>query len=264
MTERRASAAGCAFALAALTGCAVGAPAGQGYSATPRSDLAGEAEVAARNLAEQPAGRAGADNAGRADAAQGRRQGADRPGGPGGRRAARDRTGVPEWQAGAGAAGPGAAGTTGAEWVTVWSGDDAPADQGLGPGYADLRSVTLADNGSWLRITVRVAAVVPGRLAEREVQGVGIDLFRGAGVESDYQVFLDGGAYGWRAFLQTPRGFADYPGTLAVRADTVEAVLPWASLGGRGGGDVSAFLDWADGSGRATTDTSPRGAVTLP
>jgi len=102
------------------------------------------------------------------------------------------------------------------------------------------------------------AATVPGALADREVEGVGIDLFRSSSDESDYQVFLDGGRHGWRAFLQTPDGFVDFPGTFTVRGRTLQVAVPWSAVGGREDAEASVFVDWASGVGRLSTDGTTR------
>jgi hypothetical protein len=136
--------------------------------------------------------------------------------------------------------------------------DDPAVDHGDGPGYADLRDVELRESGGRLAVSVRVGEVVPGRLVEREAQGVGIDIFRSRSDESDYQLFLAGGVDGWRAFLQTPRGFVDFPGTFAVTGPTLEVVVPWSAVGGRSGGEVSVFADWSSGVGRLSTDGTRR------
>jgi hypothetical protein len=123
--------------------------------------------------------------------------------------------------------------------------------------------LTLEDDGRQLRVTVRLASLVPGRLADREVQGVGVDLFRGSSQESDFQLFLGGGAHGWRGFLQTPRGFVAYPGTVAVDGSVLTTTVPWAAVGGRRDGEVLAFVDWSDGTGVASADRVEGGSLRL-
>jgi hypothetical protein len=100
-------------------------------------------------------------------------------------------------------------------------------------------------------------------MADGEVQGVGVDLFRTREDESDFQVFLDGGSGGWRGFLQTPRGFVRYPGTLSIDGRMLVTVIPWSSLGGRAHAQVSAFADWSDDHGRSSSDTVDRGPMRL-
>ena len=149
-----------------------------------------------------------------------------------------------------------------ASWAELVSLDDPAADHGNGPGYADLAAVAFAEREDLLGVSVTMGSVVPGALADREVQGVGIDLFRSSSDESDDQLFLDGGHHGWRAFLQTPDGFVDFPGTFAVEGRTLHVVVPWHSVGGREDAEVSVFVDWASGVGRLSTDGTTR--VDLP
>lgn len=253
--------AGGLLAAMALAGCAVGGSAtGQGPSTTPRADLAAEAEVAARNLEHGP---------GRRDESHRHADGR----GPG-------RSGSPADRDGAGAAevgerpGPGDGqvadvtnrntSRTGATWSPLLDVADPAADHGRAPGYADLVRLVLEEDGRNLRVTVRLADLVPGRLADREVEGVGVDLFRGDAQESDFQLFLDGGGHGWRGFLQTPRGFVRYPGTVAVDGAVLTTTVPWAALGGRRAVEVAAFVDWADATGATGADQVERSPVRLP
>jgi hypothetical protein len=74
---------------------------------------------------------------------------------------------------------------------------------------------------------------------------LGIDLLEGADGESAYQVFVDGGSDGWRAYLQTPEGFVSYPGSFGIGGDRIELRVPWEALGDPAGGPVDAFLDWS-------------------
>lgn len=135
-----------------------------------------------------------------------------------------------------------------AGWRTVLIFDDPIGDSepGGAPGHADLAGLRIADSGSRARVTVTMAAPVPARLAGGEVVGVGVDFFR-SGSESDYQVFLDGGAHGWRAFLQTPDGFVRFPGTLAIAAQRLVVELPWSALGDAPRAGVAVFADWSSG-----------------
>lgn len=142
-------------------------------------------------------------------------------------------------------------------WEPVVSVTDPAADHGRGPTYADLRELTLSKSGDRLRITVVLDGVAPARLADREVQGVGIDFFTGDGKESDHQVFLDGGAHGWRGYLQGPEGFVRFPGALVFDGPVVTVTLPWSSVGGRRG-TVSAYVDWSAGTSMLSTDGTER------
>lgn len=132
-------------------------------------------------------------------------------------------------------------------WRSVLRLSDPPSDLGLtrSPPYADFTGMRIEDGGKRARLTVTLAGRVPARLPDGEVVGIGIDVFRANTRESDYQVFLDGGADGWRAFLHTPEGLARFPGTLAVSGRQLISEMPWSSLGGRASGRVSAFADWS-------------------
>lgn len=256
---RRPTLTGVALAALLLSGCAVGGDEIEG-SAEPRADLARKAEVAAKNLA-------------RAKTENRRRHVRDRDRAAAGPKAAGQNAGG-EY---AGAVDTARTGTTqsgargkqssaiqpDASWTSLMSAEDPVGDHGNGPGYADLTRVEFSEHDGMLATTVTVASLVPGALADREVQGVGIDIYRSSSEESDYQVFLDGGTHGWRAFLQTPDGFVDFPGTFTVRGRTLTAVVPWDAVGGRDDVEASVFVDWSSGVGRLSTDgTSRLGLVT--
>ena len=237
-----------------LAGCAVGGKV-EGTSPEPRTELARTAEIAAANRGQMPAGDHAPDSSLR-DAGVG-----SGGVGSGGKSAGGVETSAPA-KGGRGprqsaATGPGAS-TTSADWKRLASLDDAVGDHGDGPGYADLTQVRYTERDGLLATTITVASVIPGQLANREVQGVGIDFFRSSSDESDYQVFLDGGVDGWRAFLQTPDGFVEFPGTFAVRGRTFEVAVPWTAIGGREDAKASAFIDWSTGVGRLSTDGTLR------
>lgn len=146
---------------------------------------------------------------------------------------------------------------------------DPASDQGRGPRYADLREVSFEESGGDLSAVVSLGAAVPRRLARREMEEVGVELYRHnrfvAGLSkllgsetSDYQLLLDGSHQGWRAFLHTRDGFVRLPGTFTMRGRTLRVTLPWDSIGGRGYGSVSAYAEWSSGVGRLTTDGTSR------
>ena len=150
--------------------------------------------------------------------------------------------------------------------------DDAAGDaSGVGaspPQYADARLLVVEAVGQRARVTVQLAGAVPAALAEQEVVGIGVDFFRSGASESDYQLFADGGSDGWRAFLQTPDGFIDYPGDFRLGGDTVQFEVPWSSLGGLPRGTVRLFVDWGKptiaGLVTRTADSAPdRGQAPL-
>jgi hypothetical protein len=238
--------------LVLVSGCAVGGSTQvEAPSREPRADLARKAAVAAGNRAASPerdAGRAGRRAHEPADKSRSARAGS---------------ADVVDTAAAAAPrkAGPSSSPETG-RWSALASIDDPVGDQGLGPGYADLSGVRFAERDGRLAISVTVASDVPATLADREVQGVGIDVFRSSTSESDYQVFLDGGRHGWRAFLQTPDGFVAFPGSFGLDGRTFSVSLPWSAIGGRQQAQVSVFADWSAAGGRSSSDSTSR--VGLP
>ena len=232
--------------MALLAGCAVGGAEVEG-SPEPRAALAVKAELAARNLARATHGKDARGHAGRS-----RSEAAPRPGGAGGGKYA----GMADTAARAEDSSPQA--TESGTWTVLTTYDDPVADHGDGPGYADLTAVDLGEGDGMLEASVTLGSVVPGSLADREVEGVGIDLYRSGSDESDYQVFLDGGRHGWRAFLQTPSGFVRFPGSFSLGGRTLRVAVPWRAVGGREKAEVSVFVDWSTGVGRLSSDGTPR------
>ncbi|MEO7804864.1 MAG: hypothetical protein ABIS18_11270 [Actinomycetota bacterium] len=107
-------------------------------------------------------------------------------------------------------------------------------------------SLTIEDDGTNVRITVDMNGNLPPKLSDEETVGVGVNLYATSSqTESDYQVFVDGGSDGWFAYLDTPKGFVDYPGTFQLGGARMVFVLPWASLGGLKGTGFDVFEDWA-------------------
>ena len=134
----------------------------------------------------------------------------------------------------------------GAAYRPVAAAGDRSGDAGPGtPPYADVVAVSVEDDGTNARVTVRFAGDVPARLPENEVSGVGVDFFRSTTqLESDYQLFADGQPDGWYAYLQTPDGFVKYPGTFGVGGSRLVFTVPWSALGAPRSGAFSAFADW--------------------
>lgn len=227
--------------------CAVSGPMDPPETAQqPRDELAEPAEMSKQRPAATIASTAAKGPAARRTAPSGQKSLTKAPRSDGGR---------------AGPAGAASDSGKAAAWKTVLRLSDASGDFGLtgGPDYADLTGLRIDDDGGRVRLTVSVAGAVRERLDDGEVVGIGIDIYRSSRQESDYQVFLDGGSHGWRAFLQTPRGFVRFPGTFAIdggRSMIVE--IPWSDLGGRKSGRVAAFADWSNGSG-ALSSTSHDG-----
>jgi len=129
----------------------------------------------------------------------------------------------------------------------IGSAPDPAGDAGLrAPAYADLTNILVEDDGQSARVSVDMAGDLPERLPEGEVEGVGVDLIRGANDgENDYQVFASGNADGWVGYLYAPGGFVRYRGTFEVIADRLVFTVPWEELGGKNSGTLSAFADWS-------------------
>lgn len=124
--------------------------------------------------------------------------------------------------------------------------DDPSGDQGLeGPRYADARRLVIAGTDPRLRVAVVVGDALPATLAEGEVMGVGVDLFRDQDAESEYQLFAEGSSDGWFAYLDTPDGLVDYPGTFRLGGRRLELEVPWDAVGGRRRAGVALFVDWS-------------------
>ena len=123
---------------------------------------------------------------------------------------------------------------------------DRRGDAGVeGPRWADLTRLAVLSAGSDLVVVVELADAVPDVLDEGEVVGIGVDLFRPGAGESGYQLFVDGGSDGWRAYLQTPDGFVAYPGTFARGGSRLELRVPWTAVGDPAEAEVRTFLDWS-------------------
>ncbi|MDQ1685826.1 MAG: hypothetical protein QOC82_2563 [Frankiaceae bacterium] len=234
---------GLVAAVALASGCAAagGPPA---TSDTPRRDLA----VRPSPLPATPGGGGSAPTTPAGD-----HSATPRPGGT-----------APAGSAPAGSTGPGSTSGGGnstdpeAPYRTFVTMPDGASDAGLGaPAYADLRSVTLADNGASLRVTVEMNGALPHATATGESMGIGVDLYRAATKrESDYQLFADGEPDGWFAYLDTPKGFVRYPGTFALGGRTMVFTVPWSSVGNPRTGRTSAFADWTQRSSAATGNPS--------
>lgn len=123
---------------------------------------------------------------------------------------------------------------------------DAKGDAGLqAPGYADLVSILVESDGRDVRATIDVAATLPTTPVDGEVIGIGLDFYRNADAdESDYQLFVDGGSDGWFAYLHTPTGFVEYPGSFRLGGARLVFQVPMESLGGLTATQASGFLDW--------------------
>lgn len=158
----------------------------------------------------------------------------------------------------------GTSGAPAAPFHVIATLSDPPNDIGLdGPPDADLRLITLADNGTSLRVTVTLNGTLPQKTAADETFGIGVDLYRrGTARESDYQLFADGEPDGWYAYLDTPRGFVKYPGTFGLGGSEIVFTVPWSSVGQLSEGRFSGFVDWTRRSSgltgnKASNDYAP-------
>jgi hypothetical protein len=121
------------------------------------------------------------------------------------------------------------------------------------PSYADLRLVSLQDNGDQLRVEIVLNGRLPAQAASNETLGIGLDLYRpGTRRESDYQLFADGEPDGWFAYLDTPKGFVRYPGAFGLGGNRIVFTVPWSAVGSPTRGRYSAFVDWSQRSSGLT------------
>ena len=139
---------------------------------------------------------------------------------------------------------------------------DATGDGGLqAPDYADLVRIVIESDGRDARVTIDAAATFPDPPASGEVIGIGVDLYKDAeATESDYQLFADGGDDGWFAYLQTPQGFVEYPGSFRLGGGRLVFQVPLASIGGLSAKAADCFLDWSQAGtvvNAAASDRAP-------
>ena len=138
--------------------------------------------------------------------------------------------------------------------------DESGDASGQAPRFADIRQLLIESDGKRARVTVAVAGRIPGALEADEVQGVGVDFYRTDERESDYQLFADGDDSGWRAFLHTPDGLVQYPGSFGIGGRVFVFEVPWSALGGKKAADVDMFIDWSKKGtpvNKATSDQAP-------
>jgi hypothetical protein len=224
------------------TGCAGSHPSEPGG---PRRDLAGRPE----SLPPLPTTASAAPGAGGGTGPSGAAPSSTRTA-PGG--TASGASAVPGGPSTAAPSGSAPGGPAEGPYHSIGTATDVRGDAGAGtPPYADLVAVTVEDDGTRARVTVRFAGAVPSTLPRDETAGVGVDLYQTAAqTESDYQLFADGEPDGWYAYLQTPKGFVKYPGRFGVGGDRLVFTVPWSALGSPSSGTFTAFADW-------TRDTSP-------
>lgn len=151
---------------------------------------------------------------------------------------------------------------------TVATSSDRRGDHGAeGPAYADLVTLRVDRGTRTMRFVVDVAGDLPAALAAGEVQGIGVDLFRGLALESTYQVYVDGGSDGWRAYFQHGTEFVAYPGTFRLGGGRLELVVPLDAFTEGAPERASAFVDWSrdtDAGKRHAEDLLPElGSVAI-
>ena len=240
------------LALLAPAGCAVGdAPDGADPEPGPREELARPAESLAPPSTSTPPGAGGeGSGAGGSDASSGAGSGSGSGGSPGSG-AAPGSTTVPP------SPSPGSSSPAARPLATF----SDPADVSGGPGSVDVVRVELADAGDALVATVVMAGKLPAKTAAGETLGIGVDLYKGATRESDFQLFAEGAPEGWFAYLQGPKGFVRYRGGFAVGGRTIRFTVPWADLPGVRSGGFAAFADWSKprdvGPNAAAEDQAP-------
>jgi hypothetical protein len=123
---------------------------------------------------------------------------------------------------------------------------DPRGDAGIeAPTYADHQRLVVETNGDRVRLTIEANGPIPTPVATDEVLAFGVDVFRAATKESQYQLYAEGGSAGWFAHLQTPAGWVRYPGTFALGGAKLVFDVPWTAVGGAPPARASAFVDWS-------------------
>jgi hypothetical protein len=228
--------------LALLSGCQTSTP--EGPSEKPHRNLAvtPEALPPAATPAGTPSGSPGKPGPTARPGSSAPATAPASPGAPGPTTAAPTRTAEP-------------GGPTYGPFRAVGRADDRRRDAGAATAaYGDITSVTIEDDGTYVRATLWFDGPVPTRLPENEVLGVGVDFFRSTvQLESDYQLYADGQPEGWFAYLHTPKGFVKYPGTFGIGGNRVVFTVPWSSLGSPSSGAFSGFADWTERGPTANT-----------
>ena len=127
--------------------------------------------------------------------------------------------------------------------VVLLSVGDRTGDHGPeGPDWADLTAVELVEIGNDLRVTIQFAGALPSTPAEGDVPLVGVDIGEG---DRGYQLFVEGGGQSWEAYLQTPQGFVQYPGTFQLGGRSIVLQVPFNAVGSPTRAPVRAFVEWA-------------------
>lgn len=127
--------------------------------------------------------------------------------------------------------------------VVLLSVGDRASDHGPeGPDWTDLTAVELAELGNDLRVTLQFAGALPSTPAEGEVPLIGVDIGTG---DDGYQLFIEGGGQSWEAYLQTPQGFVEYPGTFRLGGRSIVLQVPFNAVGSPTRAPVTVFVEWS-------------------
>lgn len=144
------------------------------------------------------------------------------------------------------------------DYKPAGSATDPQGDAGLGaPAWGDIAGLVLEDDGDRLRLTVTMQGQLPPALGERETLGVGLDLLAPGEREGRFQLFVQGDTDGWLAYLYTPAGLVDYPGTFALGGNQMVLAVPWSALS-PGLDRASLFADWSKPAVAVNTGGSDR------
>lgn len=133
-----------------------------------------------------------------------------------------------------------------AEPVVLLAVGDRTGDHGLqGPDWADLTSVEFVELGNDLRVTLRFDARVPSSPPEGQVPLINVDIGEGDGA---YQLHVgsDGTGDGWAAYLHTPQGLVQYPGTFELAGSAIVLQVPFNTIGSPTRAPVRVLVEWSE------------------
>lgn len=129
------------------------------------------------------------------------------------------------------------------EPVVLLSVGDRTGDHGPeGPAWADLTAVEFVELGNDLRVMLQFAGALPATPADGEVPLIGVNLGEG---DAGYQLFVEGGGQTWEAYLQTPQGFVQYPGTFQLGGRSIVLQVPFNAVGSPTRAPVRVFVEWS-------------------
>lgn len=133
-----------------------------------------------------------------------------------------------------------------AEPVVLLAVGDRAGDHGLrGPDWADLTSVELVELGDDLRVTLRFDGQVPSSPPEGQVPLINVDIGEG---DRAYQLHVgsDGTGEGWAAYLHTPQGLVQYPGTFELAGAAIVLQVPFNAVGSPTRAPVRVLVEWSE------------------